>query len=139
MRLPMSGIAVAGGAEAVRRDFHDQLLGLRRKPADPVEATSAFARATSGAETRFGSAAAEAGSNGLCATADRPTSPTRASCWPVSAIAVETAAAARSAPIRTRRRSKRSPSQPPKGAATTDPTTPAKSAAETHFADPVSP
>jgi RNA polymerase sigma-70 factor (ECF subfamily) len=28
MRLPMSGTAVAGGAEAVWRDFHDQLLGF---------------------------------------------------------------------------------------------------------------
>jgi hypothetical protein len=57
----------------------------------------------------------------------------------VSAIASDTAADARSAPIRTRRRSNRSPIHPAGGADATDPTTLVKIAAETQTAEWVRP
>jgi predicted nucleic acid-binding Zn ribbon protein len=57
----------------------------------------------------------------------------------VAAIATETAAAATSDPISTRRRSNRSPIQPAPGADATDATTLEKIAADTHKAEPVSP
>ena len=84
-------------------------------------------------------AEADDGSNGLSTTASSPKSRVSASAESiVSAIAAATTAAARSEPTITRRRSNRSPIQPAAGAPTTEPTTPAKSAAETQSADPVS-
>src|SRR5207253_11361126 len=106
---------------------------------EDVAATSAFARGTSSSETRFGTAAAEAGSNGLWATDESPSRRASARGGPSSAIATDTAAAATSDPIRTRRRSNRSPIQPASGAEATDATTLEKIAADTQTAEWVRP
>jgi hypothetical protein len=99
-----------------------------------------LARGISVLGTTAGSAAAEAGSKGDCAIDETPSRTTNtAACFAVAAIARETAAAATSEPISTRRRSKRSPIQPAPGADATDATTLEKIAADTHRAEPVSP
>jgi hypothetical protein len=87
--------------------------------------------------TTVGNAAADAGSNGHCATDETPSRTTSAAALlAVAAIARETAAAATSEPISTRRRLNRSPIQPAPGVDATDATTPEKIAADTHRAEP---
>ena len=101
---------------------------------------SEFARGTSAASTTDGNAAAEAGSKGAWAIDETPSRITSAiGLVAVAAIAADTHAAATSAPMRTARRSKRSPIQPASGAERTDATTLEKIAAEIHNAEPVSP
>ena len=105
-----------------------------------VAPTRALARGTSADGTTLGKAAAEAGSKGDCTSDETPSRTTSAGARPaVAAIASETLAAPRSVTISTRRRSKRSPTQPANGAATTEATTLEKIAAETQSAEPVSP
>ena len=127
------------GADAPAPSSSPPRSGPSRYDAEDEAATSAFARGSDSAGTRFGIAEADEGSNGLCTTASSPNSSASASAEStVSAIAAATTAAARSEPTITRRRSNRSPIQPAAGAPITEPTTPKKSAAETQSADPVS-
>ena len=96
-----------------------------------------LAQARSSGAARFGIAALEAGMNGISATVARKASATSSHGSSANATATKSAAATRSETIITRRRSKRSPIQPPSGIRMPWAASVTKTATETHVVDPV--